>query len=262
MIIVRALLLGDVIGQPGCRAVFLNLKKLIEETEADFVVLNGENAAQGFGLLPEQAEMFWASGVDVITTGNHIWQKKEILPLLVENNRILRPGNYPKDLPGRGLTLVTKNDRQWAVMNLQGRMGLPSIDDPFALVDQYIETIGAETVLRLVDFHGEENREKEAFGWHVNGRVSAVVGTHTHVATLDQKILTRGTAYVSDLGMTGPLNSVIGSDPALALDRAMTFVPHRSEVMEGPATIQGVLVSIEEKSGKAISIQRVQSDAT
>lgn len=258
---VTALFLGDLIGQPGCRAVFFKLPSLIKKVGADFVVVNAENAADGFGLLPEQAQKLFEAGADVITTGNHIWQRKEIFPLLDDEPRLLRPGNYPQSLPGHGFCVVAKNGLKWAVMNFQGRTHMALIDDPFSAAAQAAAKLKQQTPLILVDFHAEAMDEKEAFGLHLDGKVSAVVGTHTHIATADEKILPGGTAYQSDLGMCGPALSVIGSDPKLSIERAVTQIPHRPEILDQPADLRGAVVTLDPQTGRALSIYRIHETA-
>jgi metallophosphoesterase (TIGR00282 family) len=258
----KALILGDLIGQPGCRAVFLHLKKLIREHKADLVILNGENAADGFGLTPELARQMFEAGAMVITTGNHIWQKDSIFPLLIEDQRILRPGNYSSLLPGSGLTIQQGQDFSYAVMNLQGRRHMPETDDPFAKAEEYLRKIPGNVKAIFLDFHAEAPEEKEAMGHFLAGKITAVVGTHTHIQTSDEKILQEHTAYLTDLGMCGAKNSVIGSDPGRSIEKALTQLPHRAEVLDQPADINGVVVTFDPDNGKAHSIQRLQIAGT
>lgn len=259
---VKALLLGDLIGQSGCRAVFFKLGALVKRTEADLVVVNAENAAEGFGLWPEQADQLWQAGVDVITTGNHIWQKKEIYPYLDSQPRLLRPANYPKILPGHGSCLIEKAGVLIAVLNFQGRRQMADIDDPFTQSEELVARIRKQTPVILVDFHAEATEEKEAFGFHLDGQVSVVVGTHTHIPTADERLLPQGTAYVSDLGMCGPALSVIGSDPKIAIEKALSQLPLKSEVLESPSDLWGVLVVLDAHTGRALSIERIHEPAT
>lgn len=254
---INALLLGDVIGQPGCRALFIGLKKLIKEYDADIVVVNGENADDGFGLTPEIAEQFLTQGVDAITSGNHIWQKREILPTLQGRSEVLRPANYPDKAPGHGSCIIEKKGVKIAVLNLQGRVDLQNLDCPFRKAEEKVRKLKKETPLILVDFHAENVEEKEALGLFLDGSVSVVVGTHTHVQTADERILEKGTAYISDLGMTGPPDSVIGSEKETAIERVKTQLPLRMEIHDAPAEIQGVAVTLDVKTGKALSITRI-----
>ncbi len=254
---ITALLLGDVIGQPGCRALFIGLPQLIKKHRADIVVLNGENAADGFGLTEELARSFFSLGVHVITSGNHIWQREEILPFMHKDNRVLRPANYPPKVPGQGFVVVEISGRKIAVVNLQGRHQMTPIDCPFQVGSSIVDKLRKQTNLILVDFHAELTQEKEAMGLFLDGRVSAVVGTHTHVQTADEKILPKGTAYLTDLGLCGPLDGVIGSVPSIAIRRQMTQIPLKNEIFDAPSHLQGVVCSIDGETGKALSIVRV-----
>ncbi|TFG60361.1 MAG: TIGR00282 family metallophosphoesterase [Spirochaetales bacterium] len=254
---ISALILGDVVGQPGLRALFFSLKSLRKEFNADLVVINGENAADGYGITPEIAEKMFTSGVDVITSGNHIWQKREILPLMESGAKILRPNNYPPGTQGRGYFVLEIRKHKVAVVNLQGRQRLSTIDCPFQSARTLLKTLRNETRIILVDFHAEDTEEKEALGMYLDGQVSLVAGTHTHVQTADERILKGGTAYITDLGMTGPSGSVIGFVKEMALERALTQMPIRMEVSENPAFIKGVHVVVDAETGKAVSIDRV-----
>ena len=254
---ITALILGDLIGQPGCRALFVGLNNLIKKNRADFVVVNGENAAGGFGLTPDLAEQIFDTGVDVITSGNHIWQKKEIYEYLDKTDRILRPANYPNDAAGKGHCIVTKRDFSLCVINLQGRVDMYDVDNPFDAATGIIRKVKDQAIGIVVDFHAESTAEKEALAIYLDGKVSAVVGTHTHVQTADERILPGGTAYITDIGMTGPTNSVIGIDPAISIRRSLTQMPIKMEVLEMPAMIRGVSVTMSSE-GKTLSIQRIE----
>lgn len=249
----KVLLLGDVYGDPGCRALFFCLPKLRKQLEPDFVVVNGENASGGFGLDAAMMGKFFDAGVDVITSGNHIWQQEDIIPYLDSEPMLLRPANYPSRNPGKGLAI--KNGV--AVINLQGRYSMLPIDCPFKAGMTLAERARKQTPLVFVDFHAESASEKEALGFYLDGQVTAVVGTHTHVQTADEKILPKGTAYITDLGMCGPYESVIGSDPALAISKQETQMPYKPVVSDSPAYIQGALIEADTVSGKALSISRV-----
>ena len=253
---ITALLLGDVVGQPGCRALFIGLPQLIKRLRADIVILNGENADEGFGLTEELARQFFSLGVHVITTGNHIWQREEIRPFLDKDQRILRPANYPK-APGHGHTVVTAGGVSVGVINLQGRHQMVPIDCPFQTAHQLIEKMQRQTKVIFIDFHAELAQEKEALARYVDGTVSAVVGTHTHVQTADEQILAKGSAYITDLGLCGPTDGVIGSDPNIAIERQLTQIPLRNKILDAPSHVQGVVCTVDPDTGKALSIKRI-----
>ena len=252
----RVLMIGDVSGSAGMGALFIGLSSLIRDKKADFVIINGENAAGGFGITREDYASLKSKGADVITSGNHIWQKEEILPLLDSSDDILRPINYPDPCVGKGWTIKKKGNIEIGVINAQGRMSMSPIDDPMKRTDQAVREIRKRTPLIFVDFHAEDTVEKEAFAFYLDGKVSAVCGTHTHVQTADEKILPKGTAYITDLGLTGVTDAVIGSDPAKSIERQLTQLPIKSEVASGEAHIQGVVITVNAESGKAESIER------
>jgi len=256
---IRALILGDIVGQPGIRALFYNLSKLRKEYPHDLLMVNGENAADGFGITPEQVDLLLKQGVDVITTGNHIWQKREILKTLDEEKHLLRPANYPKGAAGHGSCVVDVKGTPVAVMNLMGRqrMGF-TVDCPFRHLDKWIPRLKKESPIILVDFHAEDVMEKEALALYADGRISLLVGTHTHVQTADEKILPEGTGYISDLGMCGVAHSVIGTDPELSVRRYKTQMPLKSEIVEGSEILCGVYVTLDADSGKTLSLERIQ----
>lgn len=253
--VIKALLLGDVIGQPGCRAVFISLKNIIKKTKADIVIANGENANQGFGLIAEIMTDLFKSGVDVITSGNHIWQHKEIYPYLKSEDKLLRPENYSESLPGKGYCLITKKQTKVGVINLQGRLSLPPLRCPFKVGRETARRISRETKVIIVDFHAESVEEKEALALYLDGQVSAVIGTHTHVQTADQRILPAGTGYLTDVGMVGPQDSVIGMNREIAIQRGLTQMPLKMDVVDTPAVIMGVLLEIDVQSGKTVAIE-------
>jgi metallophosphoesterase (TIGR00282 family) len=256
----RVLMIGDLIGKPGRQAIEQVLPGLREERGVDFVTANGENVAGGMGLTPSTAEAMFAAGVDVITSGNHIWDKREIYPFLESSDRLLRPLNYGTiGVPGRGWTVHQALDgTDVAVINLQGRTYMQQIENPFtdadALLDESSEPLPP---VRLVDFHCELTSEKNAMGLHLDGRVSAVMGTHTHVVTGDERILPGGTAYQTDLGMTGPIWSVIGFDPATVLPRFINALPTRFEVGSGPVVLNAAQIDIDPATGRALAIERI-----
>lgn len=253
----NALVLGDIIGQPGIRALFIHLKSLVKECGADLVVVNGENSADGFGITPQIAHQLFNMGVDVITTGNHVWQKREILPLLEESDRILRPANYPPGTPGRGVTRLEVRGTPVAVVNLQGRQHMYATDCPFRGADDILKRLDGKVKATIVDFHAEEVMEKESLAYYLDGRVSVVVGTHTHVQTADERILPKGTGYITDLGMTGPGNSVIGVGKEIAIERSLSQMPLKMEVADMEACIRGVRVGIDTSTGRCTRIERV-----
>jgi 2',3'-cyclic-nucleotide 2'-phosphodiesterase len=259
----KALIIGDVVGQPGCRALFVGLPDLIKRLGADLVIANAENAADGFGLTPEIAERIRASGVHVITSGNHIWQKKDIYPLLQTTDTLLRPENYPvlagaAAIPGKGHCIVTVRDVPVLVMNLEGRVNLSPLRDPIQVGKALLKQFRSRVKAVIVDFHAEAVEEKEALGLSFDGEVSAVVGTHTHVQTADERIFPGGTAYITDIGMTGPVDSVIGMKKETAVTRSLTQMPLKMEVQNSPAEIQGVLLEIDLSRGAAVKIERIR----
>lgn len=255
----RILFCGDVVGKAGRDILAQRLPRLRRELGADLTVVNGENAAAGLGITPALAEELFRLGADVVTLGNHAWDKRDILTYIDEEPRLLRPLNLPPGTPGQGSAVVTARDgTRVAVVNLHGRVFFPFFpDDPFRAVVDACERLRAVTPVILVDFHAEATSEKAAMGWFLDGRVSAVVGTHTHVQTADEQILPGGTAYVTDVGMCGPWQSVIGMDTELVLERFRTQLPVRLEVARGPAVLGAVLVEVDPGSGRALRIQRI-----
>lgn len=252
----HVLMIGDVIGKPGRIAAKELIRPLRRDYNIDLVIANGENSAGGFGITPETAQELLEYGVDIITSGNHIWKKKDIIPFLQEELPVLRPSNYPKGAPGRGYLTIGNV----VVLNLMGRVFMEPLDCPFREADRVLEEIGGgvSKPIILVDFHAEATSEKQALGWYLDGRVTAVVGTHTHVATADARILRGGTAYVSDLGMVGPLDSVIGTDPNVVVDKFLYQMPHHFTVASGgPKIFNSVLLEIDEDTGVAVSISRI-----
>ena len=252
----RILMVGDVIGRPGRRAVASMLPGLRREYEVDLVIANGENAAGGLGLTTETAKELFEAGVDVITSGNHIWDQREIIPTLDSDLAILRPLNYPPGVPGRGYLIKG----QALVVNLIGRTFMGNFDCPFRAMDQLLEELGDKPSVTIVDFHAEATSEKAALGWYLDGRVSAVLGTHTHVGTIDARLLPKGTAFITDVGMTGPIDSVIGDDTDAVIRRFLTQLPHRLSVGKGSVILNSVLVEVEEETGQAMSILRIDRE--
>jgi metallophosphoesterase (TIGR00282 family) len=253
----KVLMLGDIVGQTGCRLVFFHLKKLLKKLNPDFVIINGENSADGFGITPKTAEMMYQSGADVITTGNHVWQKSEILPLLESNDTLLRPANYPKGVTGKGFCIVEKKGVKVGVVNLEGRESMSNLDCPFQVGKEIVRKLKSETNIIIIDFHAESTMEKEAFALYFDGKVSFIAGTHTHVQTADERILKNGTAYITDLGMTGPEESVIGAEKSIAIKRSLTQMPIKMDIAETDGMINGAMVEIDVKTGKAVSIVRI-----
>jgi metallophosphoesterase (TIGR00282 family) len=257
---IRVLMIGDVIGKPGREAIEATVPRMREERHIDLVTANGENLAGGMGLTPSTAAALFAAGIDVITSGNHIWDKREIYAELDRDERILRPINYGEQgVPGRGWGVFHAADgSEVAVINAQGRTYMPQIENPFTMLDVLLNE-GADELppVRIVDFHCELTSEKNAFGLHLDGRVSAVCGTHTHVATADERILRNGTAYLTDIGMTGPLHSVIGFEPATVLPRFINALPTRFEVGSGPILFNAIQIDIDTTSGRAVNVERM-----
>ena len=255
----RILFVADVVGHPGRDAVKAILPGLKKEVGADLTIVNGENAAGGFGLTSKIAAELNAAGADVITTGNHVFAQKEFLPDLPNLERVLRPANYPPAAPGRGSCVVDAAGRQVLVMNLMGRIFVDALDDPFRAADAILAA-NPEIKIVFCDMHAEATSEKTAMGWHLDGRASAVVGTHTHIPTADARVLTNGTAYVTDVGMVGPRDGCIGMDKDVVLQRFLTGVPNRFVVASGPVTFNSVLVTINGSTGRATSILRVDRE--
>ena len=252
----RILMVGDVVGKPGREAVERLVPELRRSQKLDMVIANAENAAGGLGLTPDIAEELFIAGVDVLTSGNHAWAKKEIIPYLDGELPILRPLNSPPRVPGRGVLLY----RNVLIINAIGRVFMGTFDDPFRAIDQVLAEWRGKAPVILVDFHAEATSEKGAMGWYLDGRVSAVVGTHTHVGTVDTRILPKGTAYVTDIGMVGPWNSIIGDTVDDVVQRFLTQMNNRLSVAQGPARFHSVLIDVDESTGKARSIQRIDRD--
>jgi metallophosphoesterase (TIGR00282 family) len=250
-------LIGDVIGEPGRKALFLSLSKLIEDKKIDFVIANGENAAGGFGITGKIASRLISYGVDCITTGNHVWRNRDVFNVIDDNQRLLRPANYPKGAPGRGWTILEKNGHRLAIMNLLGRVYMEPLESPFRTARKEISVIQKQTNNIVVDFHGEATSEKVALGWYLDGKVSGVIGTHTHVQTADERILPGGTAYITDAGMTGPFDSIIGVRKENALKKFVTLIPSKFTIAENDVRLNAVLFTIDPGTGRAQSIERI-----
>jgi metallophosphoesterase (TIGR00282 family) len=259
----RILFIGDIFGRPGRMIVKDRLPGLVSQFAIDLIIANGENAAAGFGITPALAEDLFELGIDVITTGNHVWDKREIVDYFESADgsphrparRLLRPANYPSGMPGWGLYQGQKKDVSYAVINLQGRVFMASNDDPFRVVDQLLKEITAKVV--LVDIHAEATSEKISMGWYLDGRVTVVVGTHTHIPTADERVLPGGTAYITDVGMSGPYDSVIGVQKELVVSKFLNNMPVRFEPATGDVRLCAVVVDCDAATGRARKIERV-----
>jgi 2',3'-cyclic-nucleotide 2'-phosphodiesterase len=255
---IRLLFIGDIVGRPGRDLVRHGLRGLVDYHRIDFVIANAENAAAGFGITREIGDQLLDWGIDVMTSGNHIWDKKEALDYIGAEPRLLRPANYPTGTPGNGSYLArTRDGRSVGVVNVMGRVFMLNIDDPFQIVLREIEALRKRTRIVFVDFHAEATSEKIAMGWHLDGKVTALVGTHTHVQTADERILPKGTAYLTDVGMTGPHDSIIGVEVEPALNRFLTALPQKFETATGNPRLNAVVVEADETSGFATDIERV-----
>jgi metallophosphoesterase (TIGR00282 family) len=271
----RAVMIGDVVGEPGLKVLESRLPSILKECTVDFAVVNGENAADGFGLTEATLRRIIAAGADVVTSGNHIWEKRDFWPLMGTEERVLRPANYPAGMPGRGQVRVEKAGASWIIVNLQGREFMSAIDCPFRCFDAILNALPAAgdpspadsggtpapVPVILVDFHAESTREKEALAYYLDGRAGVIAGTHTHVQTADERILPKGAAYITDLGMTGITDTVIGMEPKICLDRVRKQILYRMEVAgetpETEAVVQGITVEIDGETGRALSIRRI-----
>jgi len=255
---VKILFIGDIVGRPGRELVRRGLTTIVEEHGIDLVIANAENSAAGFGITREIGDQLLEWGVDVMTSGNHIWDKKEALAYIGTEARLLRPANFPAGAPGNGRYLArTRDDVSVGVVNVMGRAFMAPLDDPFAVVLREIDALRERTRIIFVDFHAEATSEKIAMGWHLDGKVTAVVGTHTHVQTADERILPKGTAYLTDAGMTGPHDSIVGVEVEAALGKFLTGLPARFETATGNPRLHAVIVEADEKTGLATDIERL-----
>lgn len=255
---VKVLFISDIVGKPGRQAVSMELHRLVDRYAIDIVIANGENAAGGFGITEDIAKELFEMGIHVITSGNHIWDKRESYDFITREKRVVRPANYPAGAPGHGSVVVsTPGGLKIAVLNLEGRAFMNNLECPFRMADREIPRLNEETQVLIIDFHAEATSEKLALGWYLDGRVSAVIGTHTHVQTSDERLLPGGTAYITDAGMTGSFDSVIGIRKELAIEKFLSQIPVRFEVAKKDIRINAVVVEIDEKSGKASGIERV-----
>lgn len=255
----KVLCIGDIMGEPGRRAVARAVPRLVAQRRIDAVIANGENIAGGFGVTPELVKELFDTGISVITTGNHAWDKKEAVDYFSREPRLLRPANYPVGVPGQGSVVIeTAAGERLAVLQLMGRVYMPTIDCPFQTAKRELSRLKRETSAIVVDMHAEATSEKMAMGHFLDGEVVAVVGTHTHVQTADEQILPKGTAYITDIGMTGPLHSVIGVKKELAIEKFLTGMPRRFEVASGPSVFCAVLLELDPRLGKAIALERIR----
>lgn len=255
----KILFIGDIVGSPGREAIEKLLPDIKEEQGVDFVVANAENAAGGSGIIPRIAAQLFDAGVDVLTSGDHIWKKKEIFEVIDKDRRILRPCNFPEGTPGYGWGIFSdRNGNRVGVINVNGRVFMDPLECPFRAALKYSEEIAKETKVIIVDIHAEATSEKVALGWYLDGRVSAVLGTHTHIQTADERVLPKGTAFITDVGMTGPCDSVIGRKVEDVLQRFLTLIPTRFNVAEENVKLQGAIVDIDENNGLARSVIRLQ----
>jgi len=255
---VKVLFISDIVGKPGRQAVSMELHRLVDRYTIDIVIANGENAAGGFGITEDIAKELFDLGIHVITSGNHIWDKRESYEFLNREKRVVRPANYPSGAPGHGSVVVlTPGGLKVAVLNLEGRAFMNNLECPFRMADREISRLNEETPVLIIDFHAEATSEKLALGWYLDGRASAVIGTHTHVQTSDERLLPGGTAYITDAGMTGSFDSVIGIKKELAIEKFLSQIPVRFEVAKKDIRINAVVVEIDEITGKASGIERV-----
>ena len=255
----KILFIGDIVGEPGRKSVARQVPRLVGQRGVDLVIGNAENAAGGFGITPDIARELFKAGLHVLTSGNHIWDKKEIIDYIREEPRLLRPANYPEGAPGHGSVVVTTTSgEKVGVMQLMGRVDMPTVDCPFRVGRRVLETLRREAGTIIVDMHAEATSEKMAMGWYLDGEVSGVFGTHTHVQTADERILPKGTAYLTDIGMTGPVDSVIGIKKEIAIEKFLTQMPRRFEVASGPCVFSAVLLEVDTAVGKAVSIDRLR----
>lgn len=253
----NVLFIGDIVGNPGRKAAKEMIQKLKKEMRIDFCIANGENSAGGSGITYVVAQELYKSGIDAITLGNHTWSKREITNFIDSDARIVRPANYPAELPGRGSAIISGENAKIGVVNLLGRVYMDSIDCPFKAAEREIEHLKNFVKVVLVDMHAEATSEKSAMAWHLDGRVSCVLGTHTHVQTADERILPCGTAYISDVGMTGPYDGIIGVNRDIVIEKFITHMPLKFEIAHGPVQFNAVYLEIDEKTGKTENIRRI-----
>lgn len=255
------LFIGDIFGNPGRHAIQVFLKDLKEEYRVDVTIANGENSAGGKGITRDIANELLSSGIDFLTMGNHVWDQRSITSFIDDEPRLIRPANYPIGAPGKGYGIIRAAGQKVGVLNLSGRVYLPPLDDPFSMSIRWINELAKETRIIIVDIHAEATSEKIALGWFLDGKVTAVLGTHTHVQTADARLLEHGTAYITDVGMTGPRDSVLGVKKELIINRFLTQLPVKFEAASGPIQINAVVINVDETTGKALSITPIQKTA-
>ncbi|MGO4887706.1 TIGR00282 family metallophosphoesterase [Anaerobacillus sp. MEB173] len=253
----RILFIGDVVGSPGRNMITTYLPRLKQKYRPTLTIVNGENSASGRGITEKIFKSFLDAGAQAVTLGNHAWDNREIFEFIDNTSLLVRPANFPEGAPGIGSTLVRVNDIEFGVINLQGRTFLPPLDCPFKKADELVTKLRKKTPYIFVDFHAEATSEKQAMGWYLDGRVTAVVGTHTHVQTADNRVLPKGTGYISDVGMTGPYDGILGMERDAVLNKFLTNLPVRFEVTKGREQLNGVVIDVDEKTGAARSVQRI-----
>lgn len=256
------LFIGDIYGNPGRNAIRVFLKDLKEKYKIDLTIANGENSAGGKGITRSIANELYAAGIDFITMGNHVWDQQSTVSFIDEEPRLIRPANYPLGAPGKGYAIIRVAGKKVGILNLSGRVYLPSLDDPFSLSIRWINELAKETNIIIVDFHAEATSEKIALGWFLDGKVTAVLGTHTHVQTADARLLEHGTAYITDVGMTGPRDSVLGVKKELIIKRFLTQMPVKFEAASGPIQINAVVINVDDNTGRALHIIPIQITTT
>lgn len=254
----KFLFIGDIVGKPGRSIIKNMLPQLKAEFNADMIIANAENAAGGNGLTAQVANELYNDGVDFITLGNHVWDKKDIISFIDIEEKIIRPANYPPATPGKGYKIISKSNKKICIVNIQGRVYMQALECPFRTMDIILSQISSQTKIVIVDVHAEATSEKMALGYYLDGRVSAVLGTHTHIQTADNKILPKGTAYITDVGMTGPYESVLGIKKENIIARFLTQMPNRFEVATGLSQLNAVFIEVDDISGKTIKIERLQ----
>ena len=256
----KLLMIGDIVGRPGRNIIRQTLPSIKRKYEADYVIANGENAAGGNGITEKIAQELFISGIDFLTMGNHVWDNKDVFNFIDKENRMVRPANYPGDAPGKGYQIIqTDKGVEVGILNISGRTFMNALDCPFKAAEDIVKEIRKKTKIIIVDFHAEATSEKIAMGYFLDGKASVVVGTHTHVQTADEKILSNGTAYITDLGMTGPSDSILGVEKERVIRKFLTQLPVKFEVAKGPAEINGIVVEIDATTGKAVQIKRIST---
>lgn len=252
------MMIGDICGKPGRTTAFYYIDELIAQYRVDLVLANGENSAGGVGITREVLEELLQHGIDVVTTGNHVWDKKEIYDFIDKTDKLIRPANYPPGTPGRGHLILPHKNSNIGIINLAGRVFMPQMDCPFRAADQILTEIQSRCDIIFVDFHAETTSEKMALAWYLDGRVSALVGTHTHVQTADERVLPQGTAFISDVGMVGPRDSVLGVDKDIVINKFLSGLPAKFSLAKGSTVFCAVIIEVDEITGKALAIQRIQ----